>query len=78
MTKSKSIEIQIEDHPSGNRTMKERAPGDSTWVDVREPGLLANSDAASFYQLVAYRLAKHAREGTEIVSYKDITPRLTP
>ena len=77
MTQTKSIEVQIEDHPSGNRTMKERTSGDS-WVDVKEPGLLANSNAASFYQLVACRLAKHSLEGTKVAKYEDITPQLNP
>lgn len=48
-----SIELKVDWHPSGNRTLKERGEGKGMWKDcMSPPGLLANSDPQDFYKRV--------------------------
>jgi hypothetical protein len=68
MSDKKSIDVQIDYHQSGRLTLKEKQQGENKWVDVKESGLLANSNAASFYQKVASRLATYAQSG--IINYR--------
>ncbi|NOU01915.1 MAG: hypothetical protein HOO95_10140 [Gallionella sp.] len=70
MSTSQQIEVQVDYHPSGRLTLKERNVGE-TWADVKAQGLFGNSDPASFYQQVAKRLAKHAQTNVTVSSYKD-------
>jgi len=77
MTTSRQIDVQVDHHPSGNLTLKERNVGQATWSDVKGEHLVANSDAAQFYQQVAKRLASHAKNGVIVASYKDTGPKLT-
>jgi len=76
MSTPQNIDVQIDHHPSGNLTLKERNIGEVMWSDVKTQGLWANSDAASFYQHVAGRLASHAQAGIIVSSYKDTGPTL--
>lgn len=68
------IEVQVDSHPTGNLTLKERQQGEAMWVDISEEGLFANDDPASFYKKVAQRLAAHSQKGVQIISYTDTTP----
>ena len=74
MSSSQQIEVQIDYHQSGRLTLKERNVGETTWADVKAQGLFGNSDAASFYQQVARRLANHAQTNVTVSSYKDTGP----
>lgn len=48
-----NIELKVDWHPSGNRTLKERGEGKGMWKDcMSPPGLLANSDPRDFYKRV--------------------------
>lgn len=48
-----NIELKVDWHPSGNRTLKERGEGKGMWKDCMSPsGLLANSDPLDFYKRV--------------------------
>jgi hypothetical protein len=48
-----NIELKVDWHPSGNRTLKERGEGKGMWKDCMSPtGLLANSDPQDFYRKV--------------------------
>ena len=76
MSTAQQIDVQIDHHPSGNLTLKERNVGEVMWGDVKAQGLWTNSDAASFYQQVAGRLASHAQAGIIVSSYKDTGPAL--
>jgi hypothetical protein len=65
------VELKVDYHPSGNRTLKQRNEGQTMWVDLQEPkGLLANSDKGVFYRQVAKHLGDLAAVGHE-VSYSD-------
>ena len=63
--------MQVDYHPSGRLTLKERNVGETIWTDVTAELLHGNSDAASFYQQVASRLANHAQTNVTVSSYKD-------
>jgi hypothetical protein len=71
----KQIEFQIDWHPSGRRTLKERQPG-TPWDDVMVQGLWGNDDPASFYQAVAIRMATNSRNGVQITNYENTSPSL--
>jgi hypothetical protein len=73
MNEKRSIEVQVDYHPSGRLTLKERRPGEM-WSDVREEGLFGNLDAASFYQKVAKRISEHAKIGVVVSNYTDTGP----
>ncbi|CRN66541.1 hypothetical protein PAERUG_P40_Scotland_4_VIM_2_09_12_04092 [Pseudomonas aeruginosa] len=65
------IDLQVDYHPSGNRTLKQRNEGQTMWVDLQEPkGLLANPDMGVFYRQVAKHLGDLVAMGHE-VSYCD-------
>jgi len=76
MVEKTLIDVQVDHHPSGNLTLKERKHGEFMWSQISEHALLANSDSASFYQAVAKRLAKHSHSGTIVSSYLDTAPTL--
>lgn len=47
------VELQVDSHPSGNRTLKERNAGERVWRDCRTPsGLFVNPDPQDFYARV--------------------------
>lgn len=64
----KKITIQVDFHPSGNRTLKERIGSKGLFKDCKAP-LLTNSNAAEFYRAVAKRIAKRAKDYD--VAYED-------
>ena len=66
---SKGIEIQVDSHPSGRLTLKEKVSGTQGWMDV--DGLIGNLDHEDFYRKVARRLAEHAAAGIKVVKYSD-------
>ena len=72
MASKRHIELQVDWHPSGNLTLKERAVGEMFWTDVK--GLLGKRDAASFYRSVALRLADYASQGIVVEKYMDAGP----
>ena len=74
MSTSQQIEMQVDHHPSGRLTLKERNVGEAMWSDVKAQSLWGNLDAASFYQQVARQLANHAQAGVIVASYKDNGP----
>jgi hypothetical protein len=76
MSVEKEIEMQVDHHPGGNLTLKERHVRNGMWSDIQVQGLWCNSDAASFYQAVASRLADYAQLGVKVVGYKDTGPKL--
>ncbi len=78
MDNGKTINIQIDYHQSGRWTLKEKSSNENMWSDVREPGLLGNLDAASFYKSVALRLASHAQNNIIVETYHDGGPELFP
>ena len=65
----KKISMEVDFHPSGNRTLKERIGAKGLFKDCAGP-LFANSDAAEFYRAVAKRIAKRAKEYE--VAYSDV------
>ncbi|WP_243375460.1 hypothetical protein [Geotalea sp. SG265] len=71
MSDTKRIEVKVDYHESGRRTLKERAEGEIVWTDVKTDGLLGNTDSASFYRSVATRLANFAATGVLVVRYID-------
>lgn len=74
MESEKQIEMQVDYHPSGRYTLKERSPGTVMWIDVNELGLYGNTDQVSFYREVAKRMASHSGQGVVVVSYVDTAP----
>ena len=64
----KKITVQVDWHPSGNRTLKERIGPTGLFKDCKGP-LFTNSNAAEFYRAVAKRTATRAKEYE--VTYKD-------
>lgn len=68
------IEMQVDHHPSGRFTLKERKPGEVMWKDVKEVSpLFENTDPASFYRAVAQRMASYSADDIKITSYRDAT-----
>lgn len=76
MSSSKQIEVRVEYHPCGRLTLKERNAGEKIWADVKAEGLYGNTNATSFYQQVAKRLANHAQSNVTVSSYVDTGPTL--
>lgn len=64
-------QLQVDHHPSGNLTLKQREVGQSMWSDVRSNGLFANSDRANFYKAVANYVVTLSSSGHKIVSLLD-------
>ena len=66
------FDLQIDYHPSGRRTLKERPIG-GTWQDA--PGaLFANTDSSAFYQAVCARVSELLSQGKQVVSLRDTSP----
>ena len=68
---SKDIEIQVDSHPSGRLTLKEKASGTQGWEDAHAEGLIGNPNHEDFYRRVARRLAEYAAADTKVVKYSD-------
>lgn len=64
-----SVELTVEFHPSGSRTLKEREQGKGMGRDLPPP-LFANGDAAEFYRAVADELARRHAAGQHVI-YRD-------
>lgn len=71
MSSQRCIEMQVDQHSSGNLTLKERNVGDRMWTDVKGKPLFVNLDAVSFYRAVARRLANYSRRGITVERYND-------
>lgn len=66
------FELQVDCHPSGRRTLKERPVG-GTWQDG--PGaLFGNADRSAFYQAVCARVSELLAQGKQVVSLRDTSP----
>lgn len=66
-----NIELQVDRHPSGNLTLKQRVAGEAMWVDVLEPsGVWANSDHAEFYRVTARYIYELSAQGHKL-NYRD-------
>lgn len=67
-----NIDLMVDWHASGNRTLKWRAAGATgMWTDVQEPHLLAQEDAALFYRAVVRYIGGTLAIGDEVASVKD-------
>ena len=64
-----NIELVVDYHPSGTRTLKERELGRGMYRDLPRP-LFANADAAAFYRAVAADVAARQAAGQR-VTYRD-------
>lgn len=73
MSTSNKIELQVDHHPSGNRTLKQRISGESTWIDLRN-GLFANDDSASFYKGVVKHISELTTQGNVVTNLTDTSP----
>jgi hypothetical protein len=71
----KKITIQVDWHPSGNRTLKERIGPTGPFKDGKGP-LFSNSNAAEFYRAVAKQIVKRAKHYE--VAYEDDSEPLAP
>jgi hypothetical protein len=69
----KKINMKVDFHQSGNRTLKERIGAKGLFKDCTG-ALFANPDAAEFYRAVAKRIAKRAKK--YVVAYSDVPGRL--
>ena len=67
----KEYQLQIDHHPSGNRTLKRREVGELMRSDVCSSGLFANADSASFYKAVANYVVLLSGGGHTIVCLVD-------
>ena len=64
----KKITMQVDWHPSGNRTLKERIGSAGLFKDCTG-SLRTNSNAAEFYRAVAKRIASRAKQYE--ITYED-------
>lgn len=63
------IELKVDFHPSGRRTLKERPVG-GIWQDG--PGeLFGNMDRSAFYRAVCERISDLLTQGKQVVSLRD-------
>lgn len=71
-TNTMNVQLQVDWHPSGRRTLKERSDGARMWSDCRSPGLFGNLEPQPFYlhvqQYIDTLLAKGA-----VVEFTDCT-----
>lgn len=74
MNRTVEIEMQVDHHPSGRYTLKERPVGSNTWTDLKETPFLTTDNALAFYRAVASRLASYSFEGIRVASYRDTAP----
>ncbi|HEN8735877.1 TPA: hypothetical protein U8207_004325 [Pseudomonas putida] len=66
-----NIELQVDRHPGGNLTLKQREKGTAMWADIREPsGVWATGDQATFYRVTARYIAELLDQG-HTVKYRD-------
>ncbi|WP_052719956.1 hypothetical protein [Pseudomonas ogarae] len=66
-----NLELQVDWHPSGNLTLKQRVAGEAMWTDIREPsGVWANSDHAEFYRVTARYIYELSTQGHKL-NYRD-------
>ena len=63
------VELVVDRHPSGNRTLKERSASTRMYRDL-EGDLFSNRNEASFYRAVAKELGDRMQRG-QTVFYKD-------
>ncbi len=69
--KKMTIELQVDRHPSGNLTLKQRVKGEAMWADILKPsGVWANSDHTEFYRVTARYIAELSNQG-HTLSYRD-------
>ncbi len=66
---AENVELKVDYHPSGRRTLKEKLAGQSMYKDLRGP-LFANTDKAQFYRAVANEIAERQAAGQH-VTFKD-------
>lgn len=67
------IELQVDHHATGNRTLKQRAKGELTWKDcLPSSGLFCNPLPGVFYRQVALHIAELSLQG-HTVHYTDAT-----
>jgi hypothetical protein len=59
------IELVVDWHPSGRRTLKEREAGTHMYRDLKGP-LFANLDTAAFYRAVAMEIASRQLAGQHV------------
>jgi hypothetical protein len=64
------VDLQIDHHPSGNRTLKQRDVGQTMWSDLRDD-LLANSNEATFYHAVVRHIGHLLEAGHQVKSITD-------
>ena len=68
------IELVVDWHPSGRRTLKEREAGRGMYRDLAG-SLFANFDAGIFYRAVADEIASRHMAGQTVI-YRDTSPDL--
>ncbi|MBF0097491.1 MAG: hypothetical protein HQM04_17805 [Magnetococcales bacterium] len=69
---NETIELKVDYHPCGSRTLKTRSNGQGPWVDLsHDSKLQANKDKCLFYRLVAKYLAELSGQGIIVSQYRD-------
>ena len=62
------IEMKVDYHPSGNRTLKKRVSGQDMYKDCApDSGLFANNDVGAFYRAVCSEVIRHLEDGSRVV-----------
>lgn len=70
---SDRFEVQVDYHPSGRRTLKQKPNGHGSWADL--PGaLFGNMDRAAFYEAAFKHVAGLIQHGKVVVSLSDTSP----
>lgn len=66
-----NLELQVDRHPGGRLTLKQREKGEAIWKDITEPkGVWANDDHATFYRVTARYIGELSAQG-HMVNYRD-------
>jgi hypothetical protein len=66
MAKSKTVELKVDFHPSGNYTLKARQGAKGAFTDLRG-AFFCNDDKGEFYRAVAREIARLAADGKRII-----------
>jgi hypothetical protein len=69
MAKSKTVELKVDFHSSGDYTLKSRQGAKGAFTDLKGP-FFCNDDKGEFYRAVARKIARLAAEGKRI-TYSD-------
>lgn len=60
------VELKVDLHLNGRRTLFQRRAGEHDWTEISEAGLIANPDPSDFYRRTAGYIGNIAAKGIKV------------